>query len=75
MLSPIIHPTLVIVNETGGLSLLIGKTLKHLFKTIFGLKEKERRKTSFDQHQSLFGAEHFHSVKNEIVKVTKSTAG
>ena len=75
MLSPLIHPTLVIINETGGLSLLIEKTLKHLFKNILGLKEKDRRKTTFQQHKSLFGQEHFHSVKNEIVKITKSTTG
>ena len=68
MLAPLVHPTLVILNKTGGLAHLLQKTLLHLFGKIMRLREN----ISFADHVLLFGKEHFHSVKLEVEKMTKT---
>ena len=42
MLSPYVHPMLVIISHTGGLSLLVEKTLKYLFQHVLHLEQDKK---------------------------------
>ena len=66
-LAPLIHPVLMIVNETGGLSELLEKILKYSFKKFYIGKETP----TFNDHTILFH-ERFNDLKEFINAATEN---